>query len=115
MDSVGKLYLLEVNLNPACASNRYKPLEEETETMAQSMLSLVTESKISEKWVQVLGPSYGLPEEDEGDLLGVMSDINVKPFYGTDLGNEESLIALIRYRKMVLFKIGEIMKKYLMI
>ena len=52
-------------------------------------------------------------EEDEGELLGVMSNINVKPFYGTELENEESLIALIRYKKMVLFNIGKIMKKYL--
>ena len=81
--------------------------------MAQSMLSLVTEKKTTEKWIQVMGPSYGQSEEDEGQLLGVMSNIDVKPFYGTELENEESLIAMIRYRKMVLFKIGAIMQRYL--
>ena len=34
--------------------------------MAQSMLSLVTEKKTTEKWIQVMGPSYGQSEEDEG-------------------------------------------------
>jgi D-alanine-D-alanine ligase-like ATP-grasp enzyme len=38
MNSQGKLFLLEVNLNPACASSRDKKLKEETEAMAQTML-----------------------------------------------------------------------------
>ena len=33
--------------------------------MAETMLSLVTETKLSEKWVQVVGPTYGNPEQEE--------------------------------------------------
>ena len=79
--------------------------------MAVSMLALVTEKKDSEKWQPVLGPKME-SEEDKTRSLGQLSDIDVKPFYRGGLDDEQSLIALVRYRKMVVFRLATILKRF---
>jgi len=78
--------------------------------MAQTMLSLVTQRQSTIKWQQILGPTYS-SKDDDSDIIR-SSEIEVKPFYKDILGEEESLIALIRHRKRVIYRLGEIVKKY---
>lgn len=60
LDARLRLHLLEVNLNPACASDRYAPLQSEAQTMAESMMKLVTQKIKAPQWASVMGPDYTL-------------------------------------------------------
>ena len=60
VDANQKLYLLEINLNPACNAERHPKLKQESEVMTSTMIALITESKPTDKWVKLFGAANSL-------------------------------------------------------
>lgn len=73
------------------------------------MLELVTKRKSSSNWQLVAG-SQEIADSQE-DLTPI-SNIKVKPFYEYCLGEEESLIALIRLRNKTILAMNSIIYRY---